>query len=68
MSEPVVPEQIEVKETTKETDYISMVSNLSLSISILLIFVMKIFKFILSKKKYNLKQNVLLSRSNSATI
>lgn len=63
--EPTIPNHIEIKETTKETDYIQMISNLSLSVSILLIFIMKIFKFILSKKKYNLKQNEWLSRSNS---
>lgn len=62
MTEPTEP-TIEIKEQTKETDYITMITNLSLSISILLIFIMKIFKFILSKKKYNLKQNLLSSSS-----
>ena len=60
------PTNIEIKEETKNTDYIQMITNISLAISLLLIFTMKILKYLLSRKKYNLKSSIL-SRSNSAS-
>ena len=61
-------QNIEVKESTNKTDYVQMITNLSLTFSLLLIFMMKILKFIFYKKKINMKQNKLLSRSSSSTI
>ena len=60
------PTNIEIKEETTNTDYIQMITNISLAISLLLIFTMKILKYMLSRKKYNLK-NSLMSRSNSTS-
>ncbi len=61
-------QNIEIKESTNKTDYVQMITNLSLTFSLLLIFMMKILKFIFYKKKINMKQNKLLSRSSSSTI
>ena len=58
---------IEVSPSSK-SEYIQMITNISLTISLLLIFTMKILKFIFYKKKYNLKHQKLLSRSNSSSV
>ena len=68
MSNDCECQNIEIKESTNKTDYIQMITNLSLTCSLLLIFMMKILKFIFYKKKINMKQNKLLSRSSSSTI
>ena len=68
MSNDCECQNLEIKETTNKTDYIQMITNLSLTFSLLLIFMMKILKFIFYKKKINMKQNKLLSRSSSSTI
>ena len=61
-------QNLEIKESTNKTDYVQMITNLSLTFSLLLIFMMKILKFIFYKKKINMKQNKLLSRSSSSSI
>ena len=68
MSNDCECQNLEIKETTNKTDYVQMITNLSLTFSLLLIFMMKILKFIFYKKKINIKQNKLLSRSSSSTI
>ena len=68
MSNDCECQNLEIKETVNKTDYVQMITNLSLTFSLLLIFMMKILKFIFYKKKINMKQNKLLSRSSSSTI
>ena len=68
MSEDGICPDIEIKEQTNKTDYVQMITNLSLTFSLLLIFAMKILKFIFYKKKYNMKHNKFLSRSTSSSI
>lgn len=68
MSNDCECQNLEIKETINKTDYVQMITNLSLTFSLLLIFMMKILKFIFYKKKINMKQNKLLSRSSSSTI
>lgn len=68
MSNDCECQNLEIKETTNKTDYVQMITNLSLTFSLLLIFMMKILKFIFYKKKINIKQNKLLSRSSSSSI
>ena len=57
--------EIEINQEPNKTDYVQMVTNLSLTFSLLLIFAMKILKFIFYKKKYNLKHDEIISRSES---
>lgn len=52
-----------------KVDAITMIAYLALFGCLFLIFVMKLFKFMLSKKKFNLKQQKFeIFRSNSASI
>lgn len=52
-----------------KVDAITMIAYIALFGCLLLIFIMKVCKFILSKKKYNLKeQKFNIFRSNSASI
>ena len=64
MSNDCECQNLEIKETVNKTDYVQMITNLSLTFSLLLIFMMKILKFIFYKKKINMKQNKLLHSSS----
>ena len=68
MSNDCECQNLEIKETANKTDYVQMITNLSLTFSLLLIFIIKILKFIFYKKKINMKQNKLLLISSSSTI